>query len=81
MCKMIQLHRLNKGYDMSRIKDRAGQKWNRLEAIEFIEKDSKNNARWSYKCDCGSIHIANASQVANGQIKSCGCIGKEKSVL
>lgn len=65
---------LIKGYDMSRIKDRTGQKWNRLEAVSFSHKDSNNNAHWLYKCDCGKEHIAHASQVANGQIKSCGCL-------
>lgn len=60
-----------------RVKDRTGQKWNRLEAIEFSHKDSGNNAIWKYKCDCGAEHLANASQVASGSIKSCGCLLKD----
>jgi hypothetical protein len=79
MCKMIQLQRLNKEVDVMRVKDITGQKWNRLEAISFVKKDSGNNARWLFKCDCGKEHEARGSEVRNGSVKSCGCLNTERN--
>ena len=62
-----------------RVKDISGQKWNRLEAIRFVCKDSGNNARWLFKCDCGKEHEARGSEVRSGKIKSCGCLNTERS--
>ena len=56
------------------LKDYSGQKWNRLEAVSFVERDLRwADHKWLFKCDCGKDHIAGISQVRKGQTKSCGC--------
>lgn len=64
---------------MIRIKDLTGQKFNRLTAISFAGKDSSNNARWLFKCDCGNTVECRGSEVSRGTTKSCGCLVSEKT--
>ena len=64
---------------MSRIKDLTGQKLNKLIAISFVSKDSSNNARWLFKCDCGNTVECRGSEVSRGTTKSCGCLVSEKT--
>lgn len=58
---------------------KPGDRYNRLEAIKFMGRDSRSNARWSFRCDCGSIKIAFASNVEHGSTMSCGCLLKESA--
>lgn len=49
-----------------------GEKINRMTLLE------KMKGKYSlFKCDCGTIKMANRYQVEHGYIKSCGCISKE----
>lgn len=48
----------------------AGQKFNRLTAVRFIEGEQ----RWECRCDCGSISRVKAAKLRRGDIKSCGCL-------
>lgn len=59
---------------MTRTKDITGQKFNRLTAIRFVRKDSGNNARWLFQCECGKEVECRGSEVTRGGVQSCGCV-------
>lgn len=63
--------------------DYIGKKFNRLTIIDTIKKyyNEKNREEWFYtcKCDCGTIKDVRAWSMLNGDIKSCGCLAKEKA--
>ncbi len=43
---------------------------------------TRDRRRWSVKCDCGEIFLANASKVWNGRCVSCaGCTSRSLSAL
>ncbi len=52
--------------------DIAGQKFNRLTAIEYVGK-----SKWLFQCDCGRKVIISAANVKRGNTMSCGCLHKE----
>lgn len=57
--------------------DLVGQKFNKLTAIEKINKDGRNYYRC--KCDCGNESTVSTSKLRKKQTKSCGkCIRKGK---
>ncbi len=59
-----------------------GRKFNRLTAIERIEKKDKNNKEiWLCKCDCGAECTIEESALINGYTKSCGCYRKETAKI
>ena len=59
-------------------KDLTGQRFGRLVVIEEgpPHYTSGNNRQvcWICKCDCGTIKTITASQLLNGNVKSCGCL-------
>ncbi len=64
---------------MSRFIDLAGQKYNMLTAVRFLEVRNKN-AYWECKCECGNLHIIAGSDLKRGNTKSCGCARKALQV-
>lgn len=50
-----------------------GDKHFSLTAIDFISEDMHGNQRWQFRCDCGAVREARASDVRRGNTKSCGC--------
>lgn len=58
-----------------KIKDETGNKYNKLTALNFIERKN-NRTYWEFKCDCGNVIIANIYNVKSNNIKSCGCLAK-----
>jgi hypothetical protein len=57
-----------------------GQRFGRL--IAFEKTDKRNNAGcviWKCLCDCGKETFVNSGSLRNGHIKSCGCLGIEKT--
>lgn len=59
--------------------DLTGQTFYHLTAIRFDHSSKSGNSVWLWKCnfqECGKEHLANASKVKCGQIKSCGCYHK-----
>jgi len=58
----------------------VGKVYNLLTAIEPAGKDKYNNYLWKFSCECGSQVTSPSAKVANGKIKSCGCLtpGKRK---
>jgi hypothetical protein len=55
-----------------------GTRFNRLTFLEDAGL-SKGLRRWKVQCDCGTIKICEASSVARGHTKSCGCLHIEKT--
>lgn len=61
-------------------KDLAGQKFERLTAIQPIGKNKSGNTIWECQCDCGNFVRVINSNLSRGNSKSCGCIGSEKTI-
>lgn len=63
---------------MGAFKDLSGQKFDRLTAIRIAEKRGKN---YYYECicDCGNKKLVRAGALTSGEIKSCGCLHREKA--
>lgn len=62
-------------------KDYTGVKTEYLTAISFVRM-LNHRSMWLFECICGRQKVISAYRVANGIIKSCGCIKnrrKEKS--
>ena len=57
--------------------DIAGQRFGKLVALEPTEKRYQNKyVIWKCQCDCGNICEVSLGHLRNGDVKSCGCIGK-----
>lgn len=56
-------------------KDYTGQKFGRLEAVEFSHRKNAMTY-WLFECDCGNEIIKRVCIVTSGNVKSCGCIRK-----
>jgi len=60
----------------NRVQLEAGQRYNRLVAIEFAGI-KKRRCYWKLLCDCGTEKIILAAHVQSGVTRSCGCLQKE----
>lgn len=60
-----------------RLKDRTGQKINKLTFVKF-EFIKGGNTHWLVKCDCGESKVVAATSVIKGDTKSCGCFRLER---
>ena len=56
--------------------DLKNQKFNLLTPLEpTLERKHKGHSIvWKCKCDCGNICYVSATDIKNGNIKSCGCL-------
>ncbi|MDD4154671.1 MAG: hypothetical protein PHT30_04625 [Bacilli bacterium] len=62
----------------NKIRNIAGQKFNRLTAIKLVGfTERKNHAIWLFACDCGTQKELVAADVVKGSTKSCGCLRYE----
>ena len=63
---------------MARHIDLTGQRFGRLVIIERGENwHNSTQARWRYRCDCGSYGIASRASLRLGTSRSCGCLREE----
>lgn len=60
--------------------DIKGKKFNRLKAISFLNKDTRGNHRWIFRCDCGKEIVTTKHNVKAGKSKSCGCLSVELAI-
>ena len=64
-------------------KDLTGQRFGRLTALRKadLKENISNGVRygWLCRCDCGNEKVILAKRLKTGDIKSCGCILKEKA--
>lgn len=56
-----------------------GEKYGRLEAIEFAGRNKRKQAYWMFECECGTVKKMLADNVKRGVAKSCGCLAREKA--
>jgi hypothetical protein len=57
-------------------RDLTNQKYNKLTVLEYSHTKNKK-AYWKCKCECGKTIVASSSNIVQGQVKSCGCVGQE----
>lgn len=57
-----------------------GRKFGRLTVIEFAGTDKWLNKRYKCECECGNNHTANGNNLKTGNVKSCGCLHREKVI-
>lgn len=57
----------------------AGEKYNRLTAIEVSHKDRYSNEIWECRCDCGETSFVRKGALRAGRIKQCNkCASRDK---
>jgi hypothetical protein len=61
------------------IKEEIGSRYKRWTIIGKGGKNTKGNAMWICKCDCGTIREINGSRLRHGQTTSCGCYRTEQN--
>jgi len=59
------------------LKDHTGQRFGRLTVVARAGSDSRGNALWDCRCDCGRTTRVPGYCLRRGHIRSCGCLGKE----
>ena len=52
--------------------DLSNKRFGRWLVLELDIEKSNYKKYWKCVCDCGREHIANASNLRTGQVKSCG---------
>lgn len=45
---------------------------------DHVQSTGRHDAQWLCLCSCGNICIGRQSRLKNGQMKSCGCLNKER---
>lgn len=58
---------------IGKFQDLTGQKFGKLTVIERAENDKQNRVRWLCQCECGNLHITQATSLKRGACRSCGC--------
>lgn len=53
--------------------DLTGQRFYFLTAVEKLPTEKGKPTYWKCLCDCGNYHVASASNLKHGNVKSCGC--------
>lgn len=70
----------NKEHNAFKKRDITGETFGRLTAIkETKNRDDNGSVIWECKCSCGNVAYCSAKDLRNGDVKSCGCLGKENS--
>lgn len=62
---------------MSPCIDITNQRFGRLLVIARAGLNSRNQAIWTCRCDCGAMMSAITAALKNGNTKSCGCLNRE----
>ena len=60
------------------LKDLTGQRFGRLTVIKRVENKG-NQPRWLCQCECGNQTVVAGRHLRNGEVRSCGCLVKEKN--
>lgn len=53
---------------------KAGDKFNKLTAVEFSHRDKNYKQYWLFLCECGNKKVINVNNVKRGLTKACGCM-------
>lgn len=54
------------------LKDLTGQKYEKLNVMKFIGRDTLGKSMWLCKCDCGNMTKIRGDSLTTGNSKSCG---------
>lgn len=57
--------------------DRAGQRFDRLTALNRADNLYGRHTAWLCRCDCGNTTVVSGNSLQQGNVKSCGCLGYE----
>lgn len=60
----------------NRLNDLTGKRYGRLLVVSHAE--TRRNARWMCRCDCGTRKIVDSVALRLGRTKSCGCTAREE---
>ena len=52
----------------------TGLRFGALTVVAFTEVNSRGQAMWKCRCDCGAEKVVSGTKLREGQIKSCGCL-------
>jgi hypothetical protein len=63
---------------MNAPKDRTGQRFGRLVAVERVASTRHGNTRWLCRCDCGGEKVVAVGSLRRGDTRSCGCLAKDR---
>lgn len=66
---------------MSKIIDLTGRRFERLEVISYAGKNNRGENMWNCRCDCKNITKVKTYNLTSGNVKSCGCLLKEKGYM
>jgi len=58
--------------------DLAGRIFGRLTVLSKEGKNKKGEARWRCRCECGNITIVSSLHLRRSDVKSCGCLRRER---
>ena len=58
--------------------DLTGQKFARLTVLRMAQADGQSSRAYC-RCDCGGSKIVRSWQLRSGEVKSCGCLRREKA--
>ena len=58
---------------MSKRIDLIGQQFGTLYVVEYDHTDSRGQAYWKCKCECGNTVSVSGTYLRTGNTKSCGC--------
>lgn len=61
-------------------RDLSGQRFGRLTALALARVSHSGKSVWQFRCDCGEMVERSASDVIQGDVRSCGCLGKESRI-
>lgn len=64
---------------MGQVIDMTGKKYGRLTVLKRGENTRGGKARWICQCECGNITTVEGTHLRSGNIKSCGCLQKERT--
>ncbi len=57
----------------------AGERFGRLTTVRIYDRQFRH-IRWLCLCDCGKEHVAQGIHLRSGQIRSCGCLIRDRAI-
>ena len=58
----------------------VGKIYGRLKVLKYNHTDKSSKAVWLCICECGNEHLVSTDLLNRGNLKSCGCLRKDKIV-
>lgn len=62
---------------MTKIKDLAGQRFERLVVLSLAQRNRHNQPQWLCQCDCGQTLVVRGCSLTSKNTQSCGCLLRE----